>query len=335
MRKDKGRGLAQNQDGSGLGRGGTLTKDMEKGRKLVLDLGCTGCHEIGNLPVIYNGPELDGIGDKSVDELAFGNIQDVEKTLINWMKIKLTGPERFATDTIITKMPHMWLDEKQAEAVITFLLSVQDNPVSQKYRKTLIAPDKVEMRGKRVLEKYNCTGCHKINEKGGDIGPDLTKEARKSRPEWLFNFLKNPHKIRPVSILKAKMPNFELSDKEINNMVEYLSYVSGDSYPYNLEVKKKIHVDDIRTGEKLYHEIFACSGCHVVNRSGGEIGPEHTDLASRLKRDWIEEWLINPQAMKPDVRMPRFRFKGWEFEALTNYLMTLGKYRHLQIKEEN
>ncbi len=232
-------------------------------------------------------------------------------------------------------MPDYDFNEVQTEALLTFLLSIKKDSVSSKYMKTLIDPDKAGMKGKNLFEKFNCFGCHKINNRGGDIGPDLTKEAKKSRPEWLFNFLKSPHKIRPAPILKARMPNFDLSDKEVNAMIEYLAYVSKDSYPYNLELKKKIYLDDIRTGEKLYHEIFACSGCHIVNRSGGEIGPEHTDLASRLKRKWVEQWLINPQVIKPDVRMPRFIFRDWEFEALTNYLMTLGEYRFVQVKGED
>ena len=78
--------------------------------------------------------------------------------------------------------------------------------------------------------------------------------------------------------------------------------------------------------------MFACSGCHTVNGTGGEIGPDHTDIASRLKREWIEQWLKNPLAVKPGVRMPRFKFRDWEFEALTDYLMTLGQYRFVQVK---
>jgi cytochrome c2 len=282
-----------------------LSESIAKGEKLVKDLGCTGCHEIEKLPSGQDAPDLDGIGNKRVDELAFGNIADIEKTLINWMEIKVMNPESFATDKIVTRMPNYDFSKDQTEALLTFLLSIKDKPVPRKYTKKLIDPDKAEMRGKKAFEKYNCFGCHKINKYGGDIGPDLTEEAKKSRPEWLFNFLKNPHKVRPLPISK-------------------------ESYPYNFDLKREIYPEDIRSGEKLYQEIFACNGCHTVNGLGGEVGPEHTDLASRLNRKWLEQWLKDPQAIKPDVRMPRYEFKGWEFEALTNYLMTLGKYRFVQ-----
>jgi cytochrome c2 len=311
---------------------GSLTEDIEKGRKLVGDLGCKGCHTIEKFPFQYSAPELDGIGDKRVDELVFNSISDVEKNLINWLKTKVKNPERFATDKIITKMPTYDFNEKQAEALAVFLLSLRKDSLPRKYVKILLDPDGADMRGKKIFEKYNCLGCHLLNKEGGEIAPDLTDVGRKTRQEWLFAFLKDPEKIRPVQILKARMPNFNLSDKETSAIVEYLSYVSKEPYPYNVEPKKNIHAGEIWDGEKLYREIFACSACHIINGLGGEVGPDHTDLASRIKKEWLEQWLQNPQAIKPDVRMPRYKFKGWEFEALTNYLMTLGKYRFVHIK---
>jgi len=307
-----------------------LPDNMEKGRKLIKNLGCTGCHKIKELPDGYAAPPLDGIGEKRTNELVFSNIRDVERTLINWLLIKVTDPKKFTTDKIINRMPNYGFNKQQATALVTFLLSMRKDSVPPKYIKTLIDPNDIEMKGKKIIEKYNCLGCHKINKKGGDIGPDLTNEGKRVRPEWLFTFLKAPFKIR--QLMDAKMPDFNLPDKEINTIIEYLSFVSKESYPYIFKAKKEVHIEDINDGEKLYQEVMACIACHSVNGRGGQIGPDHTDAASRLKREWIERWLKNPQAIMPDTRMPRFKFKDWEFEALTNYLMTLGNYRFLQVK---
>ncbi|MBI5055130.1 MAG: c-type cytochrome [Nitrospirae bacterium] len=309
-----------------------FSENIDKGRKLVKDKGCTGCHEIEKFPTGYDAPTLDGIGSKRVDELVFGDITGVDKTLTNWLMIKVQDPERFATDRIVTRMPNYNFSKEQAEALVTFLLGIRNESIPSTYKKTLLDPDKPEMRGESVFEKYNCAGCHKFNDKGGNIAPDISKEAKKSRPEWLFAFLKSPYKIRPEFMLKAKMPDFNLSDKEVNSIVGYLAAVSGESFPYNFEPKKEVSAGDIDDGEKLYQEIFACTGCHSANGRGGQIGPDHTDVSSRLKREWIEQWLKDPQAVQPDVRMPKFKFRDWEFEALTNYLMTLGKYRFVRTK---
>jgi mono/diheme cytochrome c family protein len=316
-------------------QGKSLQENIEKGEKLVKTFGCRGCHEIEKFPAWYDAPPLDGIGSKRLDEVFWGNITDVKKTVADWLLIKVMNPEKFATDKVIARMPNQGLNEQQARALVTFLLSLRSDDVPVKYRKTLIDPDGAESRGKKVFEKYNCLGCHKLNKKGGDISTDLTKEAKKSRLEWLSGFLKHPYKIRPEQILKARMQDFKLSEKEINSIIEYLAFLSDIPYPYPFAPKKEVQPEDITDGDKLYHEIFACIGCHRIDGEGGQIGPDHTDVASRLTKEWFEQWLKDPQSIQADVRMPKFKFKDWEYEALTDYLLTLGRYRFIHVKRKD
>jgi len=311
---------------------GKFSENIDKGKKIVKELGCAGCHEIEKRPFQYNAPELDSIGEKRVEELVFSNIKDTQKSLINWLKIKVAEPGKFATKKIITRMPDFDFKKDEAEALVTFLLSLQKYPVPSDYKKTLADPSNTEMRGKGIFEKYNCLGCHKIDKVGGTAGPDLTGEGKRARPEWLFTFLKNPYKIQPLPLFKAGMPDFHLSDNEADTIIEYLSFISKEPFPFYQEAKKDVSMEDIADGEKLYNEVFSCIACHTVDGRGGEVGPDHTDLADRFKRRGLEEWLKDPQAVRPEARMPKFKFKDWEFEALTNYLMTLRRYSFLQIK---
>ncbi|MEN8262726.1 MAG: c-type cytochrome [Nitrospirota bacterium] len=321
--------------GRGSGGGGSLANEIEKGRKLVKAFGCTGCHEIGSLIFQYDAPELSGMGDKRIDELFFGNMTADEKDLISWLRIKVTDPGRFNTDKMAVRMPVYKFSGKQAEALVVFLLSLRKDYVPPKYIRNMFDPDRAGIRGKKVFEKHNCSGCHPLNKAGGNIAPDLTDAGKKARSEWLFSFLERPHKIRPFQILKARMPDFKLSSKDINDVIEYLYFISGEPYPFDSEPKREIPPEDVFDGEKLYQEVFACSSCHTVGGQGGEIGPDNTDLASRLKREWLERWMRDPQAIKPDVRMPKFKFEDWEFTALTNYLMTMGKYRFVQVRNSD
>jgi mono/diheme cytochrome c family protein len=303
---------------------------IQKGEKLVKELGCRGCHDIEGVPFRYSAPDLDGIGRKRMEELFWGNSADVEKSLINWLILKVSDPGRFDAGIVISRMPDYGFSKDEAEAIVTFLLSLTKETMPPDYVKVLNGEATAVSRGSVVMEKYNCRGCHTINKVGGLIGPDLTYEGKRCRPEWLYNFLKKPRKIRPSFIVQARMLNFSMTDREVSDVIDYFSFLSGQPYPFQLDIKMEVYTDDIRAGEKLYEEVFACNACHRMDGKGGEIGPDHTDIASRLKRDWIRLWLENPQKIKPDVRMPRFTFKEWEFDALTDYLMTRGRYRFVQ-----
>lgn len=73
-------------------------------------------------------------------------------------------------------------------------------------------------QGKLIYQQYNCTACHQLYGLGGYMGPDLTNViSAKGRGELIARaFLKTG---------TQKMPNFNLSDAEINALVAYLTYV--------------------------------------------------------------------------------------------------------------
>lgn len=58
------------------------------------------------------------------------------------------------------RMPQFPFDMHQREAVITFVLGLVAEPPSQKYIYKPDARTKAILEGRRVLEKYNCGGCH-------------------------------------------------------------------------------------------------------------------------------------------------------------------------------
>jgi cbb3-type cytochrome oxidase cytochrome c subunit len=69
------------------------------------------------------------------------------------------------------------------------------------------------------------------------LPPPLLREGEKVQPSWLFQFLKNPYAIRPVTVLR--MPKFNMSDEEAMALVNYFAAVDkannpsiGLSYPY-------------------------------------------------------------------------------------------------------
>jgi len=69
-----------------------------------------------------------------------------------------------------------------------------------------------------------CTSCHKINGQGGDKARDLNRpNITKIRdPEWLENFISDPHSMRPGIAMAPLDPELENRDQVIRAIVRYL-----------------------------------------------------------------------------------------------------------------
>ncbi len=62
------------------------------------------------------------------------------------------------------------------------------------------------------------------NEEVRAVGPPpLLREGERVQPEWLYKFLLDPIKIRPIAILR--MPRFNMSEEEARALVDYFASV--------------------------------------------------------------------------------------------------------------
>lgn len=85
-------------------------------------------------------------------------------------------------------------------------------------------------RGKQLFQDYNCIACHQFYGLGGYMGPDLTNVISNRGPAYARAFM--------ASGTRA-MPDFNLSDEELDALVAYLTFVdkTGTYPPQNYEVK--------------------------------------------------------------------------------------------------
>lgn len=77
-----------------------------------------------------------------------------------------------------------------------------------------------------------------------------------------------------------------------------------------------------------------CAACHTISGTPaqGTIGPDLSRVASRTaiaaesfpnRRDYLERWIADPQAMKPGNRMPTIPMSPEQLHAVTAYLESL------------
>jgi nitric oxide reductase subunit C len=81
--------------------------------------------------------------------------------------------------------------------------------------------------GKLLFQKLNCIACHQLYGLGGYLGPELTTViSQKTKGEsYARVFLKNGTR---------QMPDFKLSDHDIDCLISYLSYIDITATTYKV-----------------------------------------------------------------------------------------------------
>ncbi len=328
--------------------------DAQEGEKLVRTYGCFGCHEI---PGFENeskvGADLGEFGAKLYDELDFGDTleEDVEHSWHGWTIGKLTDPRRYETRRIASRMPvfqNLKNDVEDAKAIAVLLKSFQPQPYPLNYIfEHAVEPERVEKQnqidaGRRVVKKYNCTGCHIIEGEGGDYEniivshegldqitakqlapPTLQAEGARVYPEWLFDFLKAPSDIRYG--LKVRMPTFDMSDEDATTLVKYFSTLDNEPFPYETIEQPTSTRAELQVGKQIF-DALKCDSCHP---SQGEVIPAGSDKAgrpdlslakTRLKADWLIDWMKDPQSFQKGTAMPQaWPIAGGQHMAVPGY----------------
>ncbi len=320
-----------------------------EGESLVRKYGCHGCHDIPGMEREARiGVELTSFGEKSLAELFFGNRTDVPHTWEDWTYEKVNAPRGYATERIEQLMPWFKLSNEDLLAVRVFLKSQTGHHVPEQFTAHGDWTDAI-VKGQRLVQYYNCTGCHVIEGSGGDIRslyldnpsfapPILTGQGKKVQPEWFYGFLKQPLPIRPW--LELRMPTFHFANDEASGIVDYFNALSKLEIPYTYFDRSRTSPEMVHAGDLLMSEdYFACFSCHQQGDQKPEGPPDGwaPDLGlakERLNPEWIIDWIKDPQTLMPGTNMPTFYpggpddiFAGDEDKqmmAMRDYIMLLG-----------
>jgi len=245
-------------------------------------------------------------------------------------------------------MPQFDLADEDIRALLVFLASRTDSKVPVRYVYHAPGDDRI-VAGRRLVARYNCTGCHIIEGTGGDIRrlyqdqltlapPILMGEGEKVQSDWLFNFVEAPVPIRPW--LKLRMPTFHLANTEANTVVGYFTALDQVTVPYVHIERAALSQSNLEVGKLLTSkEYFDCFSCHQRGAVKPQGPPEGwaPDLAlahARLNPDWIVKWIHDPQKLMPGTKMPSFYPGGppdvlggdddAQIRALRDYIVSLG-----------
>ncbi len=264
---------------------------------------------------------------------------------------KLAEPNIFdqgkiKSETEKLRMPNVHLDKEQINALTTFLLGSQDTSLPDSYQYKPGDTRRDIQEGWWVVKKYNCMGCHQFipgqktvlmglqryKDNQEQLPPKLLTEGARVDPEWLRKFLANPaldatdtNRNGVRSYLAVRMPTFSFSDSELRKLVRFFEALSQQPIPYIPEQVPTLSAKETDMARSLFSSTAApCLKCHATG------DPQHDKTATapnfllakeRLKPDWVERWIVDPQAISPGTSMPSGLFKKehdqWVFAGPT------------------
>lgn len=292
---------------------------IAEGESLIRMYGCHGCHDIkgmereGRVSV-----SLDNFGRKPVEEMDFGET-DINHTWYDWTYNKLENSRVYQTARIPQEMPVFNFTESEIRDVVTYLRGRRQDDFGGEFKRTSGDRMRDIFAGQKFVIDKNCIACHEIEGTGkaiAEIIPDagmrppmITGVGAKLQEQWLYDFLHNPSTVRQW--LEVRMPTYEFTDEEIALLTRYFLAIEDKKFKYRDYERFAPSPEMLRVGSGLFEQM-QCARCHP---GAGDIPGELTaaDLApdlrvtrSRLKPEWIIDWLHDPQEIEPGTRMPTF-----------------------------
>ena len=109
------------------------------------------------------------------------------------------------------------------------------------------------------------------------------------------------------------MPTYNFNVAHLNAVVKYFNTLDKQPFPFtSLADDIKTTPEEIEAGNKLFSkDYFGCAQCHVVGNklpagTPDSWAPDLSLARSRLKPEWIIEWIKDPLALMPGTKMPTF-----------------------------
>ena len=188
------------------------------------------------------------------------------------------------------------------------------------------APDEAELRrtGERLYRDLGCGACHGEAYRVAEA-PDLSFQGDVTQRDWLRAYLADPTPIRygpEGRPLGTRMPDFLLTEGELDALVAYLSGRGDDERFQHDGFPEPQPLDAVEAGRQLFDEL-ECLGCHVLEDDGDPLGPDLDGVASRLRPGYLYRIVLDPEGVVPGTSMTDFFLEEEEARSIVHYLMTL------------
>jgi mono/diheme cytochrome c family protein len=281
--------------------------DAKNGEKIVKDIGCQGCHVVGEGSREQAGPRrtfgqpLENLGNKTSYEWIYNWVRDPKHyNAATYMpNLRLTDSQVADVATYLSDLKGPGGDAAKAQpdqkvlddVLLDYLKAVMPVADAQAQLGKLSADQKQVELGKRAINRYGCFSCHDIKgfETAQPIGTDLSEEGTKlvtrldfafitdiphsSKIGWFRTKLHDPRIFDKGRVLppldKLRMPNFDLSEEENNRLLTAIMSFQREIQPQAALPARSARNDYIAEGRTLVSR-RNCVGCHIIEGGGGD-----------------------------------------------------------------
>jgi mono/diheme cytochrome c family protein len=288
---------------------------------------CSTCHSLavtraGETKLIGGdiGPELTKVGSKVNPD---------------WLVAWLRDPQGYLPHT---SMPRYGWSDEELYKVTQYITTKLTDPDLLTNVPQLGQPTEQESQlGRRLFLEKGCASCHSIGGVNSqkDFGPDLSALGGKNASELEFGTARVPRNL--VSYIQAKlqdptsvnpaarMPQYNWNQSDLDAVATALLSMKGapaTSALQNLIVPQKQASFHPTGSFAEVYERYKCYACHKFNGYGGDLAPALTYEGSRAQRQWLVEFLKNPQTLRPTLvlRMPQFNMSEKDAATLADYI---------------
>ncbi len=292
-----------------------------KGEELIGQYGCFGCHKImGTEGMSKIGVELDEVGSKHIHLFDFGLLEkeilegiglhnaheNISKARRAWFTEKLSDPRqfdegRFKRPKDRLKMPDFGLSAEEVESLSILLTGMREGELPESYTAELSDEKRYLIEGKRVVDKYNCMGCHQftIDTLYLKNGPVVKGMVKLEEEESLF---------------------FQLW---VDN--EVLGKKAGDTVQIvNEEIEKRVASQGGDIGSYIIDYHVEVEGS-IAEEAKVFTPPVLFEEGKKVQSAWLFDFLKEPTTLRPwlDVRMPVFEMTENEATMLSRYFAAI------------
>ncbi|HWP44405.1 MAG TPA: c-type cytochrome, partial [Blastocatellia bacterium] len=151
-------------------------------------------------------------------------------------------------------------------------------------------------KGKNLFQNKGCIGCHRYE--GFDRETDLLNSARQTIRQLEMD---RTARLREIEETRRAADSAETDEeaRQLLHRVESLQQLIS-------QIDARIDEFDIQS--------------KYLMRDQKKVGPNLKEIKAKLRKEWLPEWLRDPQAFRPGTRMPTFRLDDDEIKAISAFL---------------